>query len=92
MVATWTTEARAMGNGSDIQNGDVLVNWQVTAVVIVVFLGGFSLYLGASPGVAVFLGVYAVVIWLSWELYVWEPGASVDEVGSSDEDDDWNHD
>ena len=58
---------------SDIQNGRVIVNWWVTAGILVVFsiisgeIIANSLILGGV------VGMIGVALWIAYELRAWEP-------------------
>jgi hypothetical protein len=68
-----------MREESDVQAGRVVVNWQVTCIVIVALLVAFGYFIGADLAVSFVMGVLAMVVWLAWELYDWNPGASIPE-------------
>jgi len=64
---------------SDVQNGRVLVNWQVTSLLILVIMTGFALMLGWSLLPSLAVGLLTVAIWPGLELYAWDADAALED-------------
>jgi len=78
-VAGWAL-AGAIFSGSlfesDIQNGAVFVNWKVTALGMVAIQIAWGTLIGNSLIVSASVGVLTAVLWLLWELFVWDRESS----------------
>lgn len=58
---------------NDIQSGDVIINWWVTALIVIGSVAIFGMIaLEATPVLSLFIGLLCAGAWLAHELLNWD--------------------
>lgn len=61
---------------NDTQAGRVLINWWVSALLMLLFMTLFTFYIFEWSLIAsVFVGLLTTGVWVGNELYTWDPEA-----------------